>query len=331
MADAWSKDHPDEEDPLGEPEAVAETPAPEPEPVEAGPEEETPAPEPEPIQAETPEPEPSPEATDEEQADWKRRHDALRDTQRRTAEERNEANRQRDEALALARQVWEQSQKLQQPPTPAVADPNVEAMRREAADLGITDEQFAFMQKMQDAVVSEKVGAVQTQFTQNQEEQRQAQYLQRVADERMTVVNSFRASHPDAKDLEDDIFEVLREVGMVNERNEFDQPELRIDHLEVALEAAKDPALRKIFRANPVLYDTDDGVDFARQQAALAQLLAKAQPVTSSTLADSEAAVAAAETLPASGGPPPGTGGPPGDEFDKVLEYDKKLQGSHFR
>jgi hypothetical protein len=321
-SDRWPKD---QEDPLADPVVEEETPPVEAE-VEAGPEEEAPEPEPEPIQAETPEP----EATDEEQADWKRRHDALRDTQRRTAEERNDAIRQRDEALALARQVYEAQQKLaaQAPVAPTPPDP---AMVAKAAELGITDEQFAFMQQLADERAKQATGVVQEQYQQDQEQFRQQTYAQQVSQQRMAVVNSFRQIHPDAVQMEDDIFEVLKEVGMVDERNEFVQPELRMDHLEAAYEAAKDPELRNELRANPQWYDTDTGMEYARRQASLAKLLAQAQPVTSSSsVADSEAAVAAAETLPASGGPPPGTGGPPGDEFDKVLEYEKNHRKSVF-
>lgn len=117
---------------------------------------------------------------------------------------------------------------------------------------------------------------------------------------------------------------------MVDGSNQFVQPELRIDHLVAAFEAAKDPELRAELRANPQWYDTDEGMAYARRQASLAKLLNQVQPVTSSTVEDASAAVAAAETLPASGGTPQAPGGPPRDEFDEVLAYDQAHRKSLF-
>jgi hypothetical protein len=338
----------EENDPLSE-DYQAEMPAPEPEPEPeaptaeetSAPEAQSPLPEPdapeqpalaegeEPASGEAPSP-PEAETEPEPEEDWKRRHDILRDTQRRTAEDRNELQRQRDEAM---RAVAEARQAMVDLQAKVAGDPEMDQLRAKATELGLEPEQLDITAQMAQRIADEKISKLQSQF----EQERERTANERIRSERMRVIDDWKRSHEDWSDAEPEMMAVLREVGAIDQNGVFADDELRTDHLEIAYEASKDPSLRAILAAMPILYESDEGLMFARKQASLEKLIQQL-PGTSTPKSETqpaqtqatEAALKEAETLPASSGPSVTSTEPPQDEFDEVLALDGNKPRSVF-
>ena len=286
---------------------------------------------PQPATEEVPAEEPSAEETD-----WKKRYDDLRTGDNRALQEARrqaeEATRTRDEALRLARQVYENARRAEMPTNqiPSTIDQNLVA---EAEQLGISVEQLQLINRIAEQKAREQAGQFETRYAQDRaralEEQAASQSMAQV----VNVREQFAMAHPDAVEKAPEILEFMQRVGAVSDQlDETGHYPVQIDNfsmgdLEAAWEAVQNPDLAFVLKAQPDLYYSAEGMEMARRQvqadqqrASLAELLAKAEPVTTPTIDPRRtAALAAAETLPASGGPPPTAGGPPQDEFDEAV------------
>jgi hypothetical protein len=149
--------------------------------------------------------------------------------------------------------------------------------------------------------------------------------------EARSAVAEFQRAHPDVTpdgELDSTIAEVIDSLDL----------EVQPDTLEIAYEAAKDPDLRIVLEANPDLVENEAGMHYARMQASLLQQRGgttpqngepKQQPPQKKPAPkrSAEAEAARAKATVETGGPgrpAQAPGGTPKDEFDEVLEIDRK-------
>jgi len=266
------------------------------------------------------------------------RYNELRNLQRITAEERNaahaEAQKIREAASQLLQHYQQQSQPAQTSPTP----PSPE-LARLADEMGVDVGQLEQLRRVMASETDERVRTATEQMQQQMlareiaSQQSQASvYAGAAVDAAMAT---FRSAHPDVTpDQGAQMLGFLQEMGVVDERNNPYEPEYTAEHLEIALEAVKNPGLARELIANPVLYETDDGIAIARLQASLHGTLqqgSQASPAPVTTPEQVDAALAAAHTEPGSSGAPPSASqGPSRDAFDEVLAFDKAEKRSVF-
>jgi len=345
QSDLWPEGEPDplafdepttpaapEVTPSAEPEA---SPAPVPAPVSAP---ESPAavtePAPAPPTGEPGEPAGAPEPGEPGQpqlpgVDWQGRYTEVRELQRRTADQNTAL---RDQLEAIGRSVQGLIAQQQQAAQTMLQVPQTDEFMRRAAEQGFEPEQVRLMQALATQIADQRVGGIQQQMQAAAEQQQADQAL----DANRRAVETFRAAHADlTPELGDEMVQVLQEVGAVDERG-APLEDIREDILQIALEAATNEYLRFVLRANPTLYETDEGMTMARILASLygtTQAPATTQPSAPPAPPGTEqvdAALRAAHTEPGSSGAPSPAGGPPRDEFDDVLEYAKTAKRSAF-
>ncbi len=273
--------------------------------------------------------EPGGTAEAEEDLPWRERFNATRELQRRTANE-NAALRTQLETIGRSVQslIAQQEQRAQT----MLQLPQTEEFMRRAAEQGFEPEQVRLMQALASEIADQRVAAVQQEMQTSAQQQQAARAL----DTNRRALDAFRAAHTElTPELGDEMVEVLREVGAIDERG-APLEDIREDILQIALEAATDQNLRFVLRANPMLYETDEGITMARILASLygtSRAPATTQPSAPSAAPSTEqvdAALRAAHTEPGSSGAPSPAGGPPRDEFDDVLEYAKTAKRSAF-
>lgn len=149
--------------------------------------------------------------------------------------------------------------------------------------------------------------------------------------EARSAVADFQKAHPDVapdSELDSTVAEVIDSLDL----------EVATDTLEIAYEAAKDPDLRTVLEANPDLVENDAGMHYARMQASLLKERGGTTPQNGETKQQppqkkpaqkrsAEAEAARAKATVETGGPgrpAQAPGGTPKDEFDEVLEIDRK-------
>ena len=194
------------------------------------------------------------------------------------------------------------------------------------------------------------------QATQNLTAQQQAQQA-------ASVIDSFRAEHPDvAPGTELDVrmaqvitefqrdpdgnrrpdlfplqpenlnvaYELARDENLLNMTMELDlQPSA--ENIQIAKEALAHPAFAEVLLAQPHLLDTDHGLNYARKQANLPTMVANAQATAQA--AQPNAAQMRQRAFVETGGAATPVGGSTktGDEFDEaVKEYNGSKQNSVF-
>lgn len=222
----------------------------------------------------------------------------------RTAEQNRSLQAERDQMEAALAQVVPLIQRLQQSGQLAEA-------------LGMDEDTLRQMQSQQ--ATEARLAAMQQQVVAAQE-----------SSAAQAAITAFRTRHPEVVPgpIEQAMLEVFAEHDL-----EPTDPAV----YEIALEAAKDPQLRKVLRANPALIDTDEGMEIARQLAAM-PTLAQAQSVGAQQASqqaraqqqEARARQAHVETGPA-GGPPMDAQTPPRDPFDQVMDLAKRSRsGSAF-
>lgn len=117
-------------------------------------------------------------------------------------------------------------------------------------------------------------------------------------------------------------YELAQDESLRNAVVELDLVPSR-DNLDLAKEAAANPALYREFKANPHLLDTDEGIEIAKQQAQLRSAIPAGQPVPGVVVngqPSREQVVASAHVeTGGTGAPIPGAPAtPPRDEWDEV-------------
>jgi len=183
-------------------------------------------------------------------------------------------------------------------------------LTKKAAELGYDEEALKVFQEAAERAAEQKFAPLQQQFEQQQQAAELAQqqaYADAQAAQAKSQIDAFRTRAELAGGDEDNMVVVFNEFGL--------DPTVS-ENYDIALEAAKNPRLHSILRANPNYIDTDDGMDLARQ-------LAGVHSVVTTPTNDPNALAAARKRATvesgASGAAPVGES-KPRDEWDDVLD-----------
>lgn len=291
-------------------EATLEPEAPEPEGPPETPEVEAPEgeqPEPEAAEAEQPAPEaevetegpPEGEQPPAPEVNWQDRYSALRDRQRKTAEERNRAVEYAQQVEASLRELMASRQQSNGQQPDFEDDPA----------------------RATEAIVAARLAEERQRW---QAEQQTAEVRQAA----QSALTKFREAHPeiqpDSPD-EDPIGEVFRDMNIFE-----DGGLVRTDEgiFEDAYAVSKDPNLQEVLRATPELWDTPEGMKIARAQATLlASPQATTQRAPEPKAPPRRPAPAHVETGGAGTTPKKGEASTL-DEFDEVISDHRRHQAS---
>jgi hypothetical protein len=196
-------------------------------------------------------------------ADLERGYGELRTLQNRTALRAQELEAEvarRDDYLRRILPALEQARSPQQAAPPTVQiDPNV---LRAAQEAGLPEEALPVLTQLADQIAAQRVGEVRSEL-----QVREAQTQQQAAASSESAIvdrtlADFFARHPDVVRGGEEDEAIGRVVFDLDLR--LDDPEA----LDIALEVARDEDLHRVIVANPHFVDTDEGMDFARAQAA---------------------------------------------------------------
>lgn len=303
-----------ENDPLSdeyvEPSAEVEAPPEPQEPEEPEPEQETEeeaeeAPEPEP---EAPAPEQDALAAAEEAARlYAGRYHTVEQLEKGYGELSAEYTRARQQAVEMEQRQQQLEQVMQQ--LVPVLEAQLAQQDPEAAE---RYRQQMELQQQAQAIAEAQVAPLREQME-----------LQAQQSKVESLVNEFRARHPDvAPGTELD-------RAVVQTASDLQLNAANLESLEIAYEAAKDPYLRQVLKANPPLIESDEGIAYARIQARLLQgLSGQGQPAPQQQPRPAgEAYVETGE----GGAPARNAASTPYDEFDEAMDtWAKERRGPLF-
>jgi hypothetical protein len=255
------------------------------------------------------------------ETDWKKRYDDIRTAQNRALEaERAQRQAEREQSERLIAEL------LARQGTPAaLTEEQVQAFTRQAEELGLDASQAAwFVNVARDFANAQSEATRREMLTaQQQIAQRSSAAGQEAANaaQNEAVKQAFLAEHPITEAIDNTMFEVLLEIGATEQfdagpgRQPITVPAadaegnriLYPEALEVAYEAAQNPALRDVLRALPALYESDEGLAMARRLAGTVAPAPSSAAPPAPAVAEAVAAVDAARTLGAGrgGGPAP--------------------------
>lgn len=252
-----------------------------------------------------------------DQTDWKTRYDDLR------REEMAALQRERDRAAAAEEQLAVLVAQRQQP---RVTEQQLQAWAAKAEQLGLEPEQIALLTEIN--LAANPQDDTMVNYLARQADEARASAAQVLADQEAHTLAAFRDAHPNLDaETQQGVGRFMHDVGAAVFLDQYgnelppempyeqklayvssgqasmnswppDQP-LQRAALELAYEAVSNPDLGFILRANPVLCETDDGIEWAREQASqrAAQRGVTTLPTPAKTPEEIAASVAAAETL----------------------------------
>jgi len=280
---------------------------------------------------ETPAPEPSAElitfggrqfpSMEEAERSYTEAQRTLRESQTRTNQERQAAQRAQAEAQALREQFRTLAPLIEQARRPAI-DPAL------LDQMGLDPQQAGALQQWMDAQVQSRVAPV----TEQMESDRVAREWDENIANRDGALASFRSTTPDIPpEQQDAMVDLLRDIGVIEtlkdprSGQELDKGPRDPAWYTIAHEATGRPALARVLRAHPDWAETDEGLDDARLLAAQhegqAALAARAPAGTPAPTAPPAPGAAAVLTGPAN--TPADTQAKPKDAIDEIVESDR--------
>lgn len=230
---------------------------------------------------------------------------------RSMSDRREQENQQLRGMLTEAARLIQQGQ---QPAKPAGPQPLSAELLQLARDRGVDEDTLRIAQAIAAQEADQRVAGVRQEMTAAQQEQVVAQQQQQAAAQAQANILAFRAANPTV--------DAPTEDAMAEIFTEFDLEPRAAENFQIALEAATNPALRTVLRANPVFIDTDEGMALARQLAT--PQAGPGQPANADPAARA-AAARAAHVERGGGAPRPGSGeGQPKDSWSEVLALTRK-------